>query len=102
MKSHVSKIAIARRLPLILVLLLGTAAFTFPISAARQQTEPGAAQAMGNPSTASAGEVQQARSASEDQASAPQSAEPVPAAMEQTLKAEMHVLPQPPGTTAQQ
>ena len=102
MKSHISKIAIARRLPLILVLLLGTTAFTLSISAAQQQTDPSAAQAIGNRVAASAGEVQQARSTSEDQSSAAPSAEPVPSATEQTLKAELHVLPRPPGTTAQQ
>jgi Tfp pilus assembly protein PilP len=103
MKSLFSKIAIARRFPLLFVLLLAMTVLAFSISAAQEQAGSNDGTPADNPpAPVVAGEAQEASPASVDQSSEPKAAETVPAASEQTAKVEVPLLPQLPEATAQQ
>jgi hypothetical protein len=72
MESHVGKIAIARRFPLIFVLLLAMAAWTSSFSAAQQQAAPPEGQVAGNPPPVPAEDVRQPQLALIDQSLTPE------------------------------
>ena len=91
MKAPLMRRANARRFSLIFVLLLAMAAWTFCISAAQEQS---AEQIAAKPPAASPGEMEQAHSAPEalktqqEETTANQPAEPLPANLEQALQAQ--------------
>ncbi len=93
MKAPLMTRATARRFSLIFVLLLATAAWTFSISAAQERAEQSAEQTAAKLPAASPGEMEQAHSAPEavktrqEEATAHQPAQPLPANSEQALQA---------------